>query len=95
MSRSKELILLAQRIRALSQTGLVYSLSEYDTERYEELSRLSDEITALATGLKPDDVASGYRPAQEYVTPKVDTRLFFSAPIPTFTKDFLMSSCLI
>lgn len=70
MSRSKELILLAQRIRALSQTGLVYSLSEYDTERYEELSRLSDEITALATGLKPDDVASGYRPAQEYVTPK-------------------------
>ena len=65
MSRSKELILLAQRIRALSQTGLVYSLSEYDTERYEELSRLSDEITALATGLKPDDVASGYRPAQE------------------------------
>ena len=64
MSRSKELILLAQRIRALSQTGLVYSLSEYDTERYEELSRLSDEITALATGLKPDDVASGYRPAQ-------------------------------
>ena len=74
MSRSKELILLAQRIRALSQTGLVYSLSEYDTERYEELSRLSDEITALATGLKPDDVASGYRPAQEYVTPKVDIR---------------------
>ena len=70
MSRSKELILLAQRIRALSQTGVVYSLSEYDTERYEELSRLSDEITALATGLKPDDVASGYRPAQEYVTPK-------------------------
>ena len=74
MSRSKELILLAQRIRALSQTGVVYSLSEYDTERYEELSRLSDEITALATGLKPDDVASGYRPAQEYVTPKVDIR---------------------
>ena len=56
MSRSKELILLGQRIRALSQTGLVYSLSEYDTERYEELSRLSDEITALATGLKPEDV---------------------------------------
>ena len=74
MPRSKELILLAQPIRALSQTGLVYSLSEYDTERYEELSRLSDEITALATGLKPDDVASGYRPAQEYVTPKVDIR---------------------
>lgn len=63
---------MAQRIRALSQAGLIYSLSERDTERYEELSRLSDEITALATGLKPDDVTSGYRPAQEYITPKVD-----------------------
>lgn len=74
MSRSKELIVLAQRIRALSQNGLVYSLSEYDTERYEELSRLSDEITALATGLTPGEVAGGYRPAREYVTPKVDIR---------------------
>ena len=85
MSRSKELILLAQRIRALSQTGLVYSLSEYDTERYEELSRLSDEITALATGLKPDDVASGYRPAQEYVTPKVDIRARFCWSVRKWT----------
>ena len=60
MSRSKELILLGQRIRALSQTGLVYSLSEYDTERYEELSRLSDEITALATDRKSTRLNSSH-----------------------------------
>lgn len=74
MSRSEELIGLAQRIRALSQNGLVYSLSEYDTERYEELTALSDQITALATGLEPDDVVRSYHPAKEYVTPKVDIR---------------------
>lgn len=74
MSRSEKLIGLAQRMRALSQNGLVYSLSEYDTERYEELTALSDEITALATGLEPDDVARSYHPAKEYVTPKVDIR---------------------
>lgn len=74
MSRSKDLIVLAQRIRALSQTGLVYSKNEYDTDRYEELVYLSDRITALATGLDPEDVACGYLPAKEYVTPKVDIR---------------------
>lgn len=74
MSRSEDLIEVAKRIRALAQTGLVYSMSPYDTERYEELTHLSDEITALATGLTPEDVASSYRPAKEYVTPKVDVR---------------------
>lgn len=74
MSKSEDLILLAQRIRALSQNGLTYSLSEYDTERYEELVRLSDWITSLATGLDAEIVAGSYRPIKEYVTPKVDIR---------------------
>ena len=73
-TRSERLVEVAKRVRALAQNGLVYSLSEYDTERYEELTRLSDRITALATGLDEADVASGYRPATDYVTPKVDIR---------------------
>ena len=68
------MIEVAKRVRALAQNGLVYSLSEYDTERYEELTHLSDRITALATGLDEADVASAYRPAKDYVTPKVDIR---------------------
>ena len=73
-ARSERLIEVAKRVRALAQNGLVYSLSEYDTERYEELTHLSDRITALATGLDEADVASAYRPAKDYVTPKVDIR---------------------
>lgn len=74
MSRSEDLILLAQRVRALSQNGLTYSLSEYDTERYEELLQLSDRMTALATGLDAETVAGSYQPIKEYTTPKVDIR---------------------
>lgn len=74
MSKEKELIGLAQRIRALAQTGLTYSLSEYDTERYEELVGISDRMTAWVTGLEPDTVRACYRPVKEYVTPKVDIR---------------------
>ena len=73
-TRSERLVEVAKRVRALAQNGLVYSLSEYDTERYEELTHLSDRITALATGLDEADVASAYRPAKDYVTPKVDIR---------------------
>ncbi|MDR3140198.1 MAG: NUDIX hydrolase [Tannerellaceae bacterium] len=72
--KEKELIVLAQRIRALSQNGLTYSLSEYDTERYEELLRISDKIVSSVTGLDENRINSSYILAEEYVTPKVDIR---------------------
>lgn len=50
MKIEKELLEIAQRIRALSQTGLVYSDNEYNTERYEELLHLSNSMTALISG---------------------------------------------
>lgn len=74
MEKNKELILLAQRMRALSQNGLTYSLSEYDTERYEELLEISDRLASLATGREAADIAACYRLSKEYVTPKVDIR---------------------
>ncbi|MDR1161658.1 MAG: NUDIX hydrolase N-terminal domain-containing protein [Tannerellaceae bacterium] len=74
MQKDKELIVLAQRIRALSQNGLVYSLSEYDTERYEELVRISNQIVSSVTGLDEGVIHSSYSPSKEYVTPKVDIR---------------------
>ncbi len=74
MKKEENLILLAQRIRALSQNGLTYSLSEYDTERYEELIQISNKITALSTGIGEDVINSLYIPAKEYITPKVDIR---------------------
>jgi ADP-ribose pyrophosphatase YjhB (NUDIX family) len=74
MRKEKELIVLAQRIRALSQNGLTYSLSEYDTERYEELLHISDKIISSVTGLDEERISSSYIISKEYTTPKVDIR---------------------
>jgi ADP-ribose pyrophosphatase YjhB (NUDIX family) len=74
MQKDKELIVLAQRIRALSQNGLTYSLSEYDTERYEELLHISDKIVSLVTGLDENRINASYIVSKEYITPKVDIR---------------------
>lgn len=74
MSKEKELLLVAQRVRALAQNGLTYSLSEYDTERYEELLTLSDRLASLATGYRPEELGACFRLQKEYATPKVDIR---------------------
>lgn len=74
MEKEKALILLAQRIRALSQNGLTYCANEYDRERYDELTALSDQLTALATGLDAEAIHTCFSPIKEYTTPKVDIR---------------------
>jgi len=74
MSDKRKLTFLAQRIRALSQIGITYSHSEYDTERYEELILISDEIASLATGVDLEEINHCYQEVKEYITPKVDIR---------------------
>ncbi|MDL2221562.1 NUDIX hydrolase [Parabacteroides sp. OttesenSCG-928-N08] len=74
MHKNKELILQAQRIRALAQTGLTYSSNEYDIERYTELLDISNRITATVADLEPEAIDNCYLLQKEYVTPKVDIR---------------------
>lgn len=70
----KELLIIAQRVRALSQTGLVYSDNEYNSERYEELLNLSNTMTALITDNEVPIIENCFRVEDDYVTPKVDVR---------------------
>lgn len=74
MSTEKELIDIAKRIRALAQNGLIFSLSEYDTDRYKEILSISNSITSLVTNSSTIEIDQSYFPAKEYVTPKVDIR---------------------
>ena len=74
MKIEKELLEISQRIRALSQTGLVYSDNEYNTERYEELLHLSNSMTALITHNEVSALEGCFRIEDDYVTPKVDVR---------------------
>jgi ADP-ribose pyrophosphatase YjhB (NUDIX family) len=73
-NKTKELITIAQRIRAMSQTALAYSANEYEIDRSHELIGLSDRITALVSGMKEEEIRADYHPVKEYVTPKTDIR---------------------
>ena len=74
MEKGKELITLAQRIRALSQSGIAYTGNEYEIERFKELIAISDRITSLVSDISDVEISACYTPVREYVTPKVDIR---------------------
>lgn len=74
MDRVKELVGIAMRVRALAQNGLVYSLSEYDTERYTELLELSSRIISRVGDCSEEEVMGCLTLEKDYVTPKVDVR---------------------
>jgi ADP-ribose pyrophosphatase YjhB (NUDIX family) len=73
-NKGNELITIAQRIRAMSQTALTYSTNEYEIARSNELIEISDHITAIVSGMAEEDIRADYHPVKEYVTPKVDIR---------------------
>lgn len=73
-NKVKELILIAQRIRALSQTALTYSINEYEIERSKEMIEISNRIVSIVSGINEKDIHALYTPVKEYVTPKVDIR---------------------
>jgi ADP-ribose pyrophosphatase YjhB (NUDIX family) len=74
MQKGNELIMLAQRIRAMSQTALCYSDNAYEIERCRELIEISNRMTALVSGVDEKEIDACYHPVKEYVTPKVDIR---------------------
>ena len=73
-SKGNELITLAQRIRALSQTALTYSINEYEIERSKELIEISHRITSIVSGVSEEEISACFTPIKEYITPKIDIR---------------------
>ncbi|MDR2916422.1 MAG: NUDIX hydrolase N-terminal domain-containing protein [Tannerella sp.] len=73
-SKGNELITIAQRIRAMSQTALTYSTNDYEIDRSKEFIEISDRITSIVSGAKEEDIRANYKPVKEYITPKVDIR---------------------
>ncbi|WP_342505097.1 NUDIX hydrolase [Sporosarcina sp. FSL K6-2383] len=64
----------AQRIQALSQSGLAFSKDIYDIERYEELRMISAEIMQEHTGLEMQKIKDLFLNDTGYQTPKLDVR---------------------
>lgn len=64
----------AREIQAVSQTGLNYASSEYETQRYRRLTEIAAEIVQDHTGLPKERLLPGFFMQAGYATPKVDVR---------------------
>ncbi len=64
----------AREIQALSQTGLAFSQSEYDTERFTRLMEIAAEITSAHSNYETDELLKNFLAQPGYATPKVDIR---------------------
>lgn len=71
---------LLKRIKAIADTGLMYSTNEYDKERYTELQEISFQLLQQISR-KPIELLKEIFPtAKDYPTVKVDVRAFVLSP---------------
>lgn len=64
----------AREIQQLCQTGLAFSESDYDTERYKRLTEIAAEITSSFSDIDKKSLSNNFLSHHGYATPKVDIR---------------------
>ena len=64
----------AREIQQLCQTGLAFSESEYETQRYKRLAEIAAEITASHSHISKEELTENFLAHPGYATPKVDIR---------------------
>jgi ADP-ribose pyrophosphatase YjhB (NUDIX family) len=72
----KEFLIHLQRLKNISDIGLLYAKDGYDTERYEELREISLKMMSQLTNTPLSILSNIYIKEQDYPTPKVDVRAF-------------------
>ena len=63
-----------RELQAIAETGLHFSESEYDRERYRKTLKISVEIFANYSGESPALIRGLFENQSGYATPKVDVR---------------------
>jgi ADP-ribose pyrophosphatase YjhB (NUDIX family) len=64
----------AREIQQLCQTGIAFSESEYDTQRYKRLTEIAAEITESYSDISKNELIDNFLAHPGYATPKVDIR---------------------
>lgn len=64
----------AREIQQLCQTGLAFSESNYDTQRYKRLTEIAAEIVSAQSTLEKKHLVKNFLVHPGYATPKVDIR---------------------
>lgn len=74
MTEQSELLLLAKRIQAIAESGIHYTESDYDLDRYGDLEEISTRMISLITHLSQETIKMATPEKNGYRTPKVDVR---------------------
>ncbi len=64
----------AREIQQLCQTGLAFSQTDYETERYNRLIEIAAEIVNSQTNLSKEKLAKNFMAQPGYATAKIDVR---------------------
>lgn len=64
----------ARRLLALAQTGLHYTQSDYERERFEEVAKIAAELLSYESEHSADELRQAWVLEQGYATPKLDVR---------------------
>lgn len=63
-----------KKLKAIADTGLIYSTDEYNTERYTEIQQLALTLMANVSGNSPEQLRAMFAPVTDYPTVKTDVR---------------------
>jgi ADP-ribose pyrophosphatase YjhB (NUDIX family) len=74
MNHSLQWLEWAQRLQALSQSGLTYSTNPFEIERYHAISDIAAEISACGCEAPFEKIKNVFDQQSGYATPKVDVR---------------------
>jgi ADP-ribose pyrophosphatase YjhB (NUDIX family) len=74
MNEEPDWIRWAREIQAIAQTGLHFSDSVYDRERYERLRDIAVEMFANGSDATKSSIRASFAAQTGYATPKVDVR---------------------
>jgi ADP-ribose pyrophosphatase YjhB (NUDIX family) len=69
-----------KRLKAIADTGLLYSANDYDRERYSELQEMSFRLLQTISGHSADALKESFPMAKDYPTAKVDIRGILLSP---------------
>lgn len=63
-----------KKLKALADTGLVYSTDDYNKERYTEIQHIAIELMAEVSGNTTESLHAMFAPVTDYPTVKTDVR---------------------
>ena len=69
-----DLLEQARRLLALAHTGLHYTQSDYERERYEEIALIATQLLSRQSGYTSEAIRDAWHLEDGYVTPKLDVR---------------------